>query len=90
LCRRLGQNLGTFYRNVAMHPVLYVLPFAVCIAIGRWLYPSHEVAAIAACLTGATVLAVFYWRKVLPHRVKSSMFAVRTRVARLLAFSQAD
>jgi O-antigen/teichoic acid export membrane protein len=90
LCRCLGQNLGTFYRDVAMHPVLYVLPFAVCVAIGRWLFPSHEVASILACLTGATVLAVFYWRNVLPHRVKSSMFAARARVARFLAFSQGD
>jgi O-antigen/teichoic acid export membrane protein len=88
LCRRLGQNLGTFYRDVALHPVLYVLPFAVCVAIGRWLFPSHQVAAIFACLTGATVLAVFYWRKVLPDRVKSSVFSVRTRVARFRVFSQ--
>lgn len=85
LCRRLGQNLGTFYRNVALRPLLYALPFAGCMAMGRLLSASNLAGAVVVCAVGTTVLAVSYWTKVLPDRVKSAILAVRTKVMRLLA-----
>lgn len=84
LCRRLGLNLGTFYRKVAMHPVLYVLPFAACMVIGRLLFNSYIIEAVIACLAGAAFLVARYWTNVLPNRVKSSVLAVRAKVMRLL------
>src|SRR6185437_11941926 len=73
LCRRLGQGLGSFYRQVAIIPLLHILPFAVCLVIGRLLFRSYPVAAIAICAIGCVVLAALYWRHVLPHRVKAGL-----------------
>ena len=73
LCQRLGQNLGTFYRQVAMEPLLYVLPFGLFLCAGRILFDSHLVWAAVACLAGAASLFILYWTLVLPNRLKSSL-----------------
>jgi len=85
LCRRLGLNLGTFYRKIAMHPVLYALPFTVCMVIARVLFNSHVFEAVLACSVGAATLIACYWTKVLPNRVKSGILAARTKALRFLA-----
>jgi len=84
LCRRMGLNLRTFYRKVALDPVLYVLPFAGCVAIGRLLFHSYTFEAIMVCFAGSVLLAMCYWKNVLPERVKSAVLAVRTKAMRRL------
>lgn len=84
LCRRLGLDLPTFYRKVAMHPVLYVLPFAVCMAIGRFLFDAHTIESVLICLAGAAILVASYWMKVLPNRVKTGVLKARAKLMRLL------
>jgi hypothetical protein len=73
LCRRLGQHLGNFYRKVAIGPVLHVLPFTACLAIGRLLFASYPIPALALCAAGGITLAVFYWRSVLPQSLKAGL-----------------
>jgi O-antigen/teichoic acid export membrane protein len=86
ICRRLGLNLGTFYRKVAWYPILYAVPFTVCIAVGRFLFESHMIAGVLVCLAGTAILGVFYWTNVLPNRAKSAIVAVRAKVMRIMAF----
>jgi hypothetical protein len=85
LCRHLGQDLGTFYRSVAYRPLLYVLPFAVCLVAARMLARAHPMEAADVCAGGGVILAVFYWHKVLPERLKSAVVAFREKVIRNVA-----
>jgi O-antigen/teichoic acid export membrane protein len=71
LCRRLGNNLGEFYRSVAVAPLIHVLPFALCLVVGRSVFKSHPVPALALCVLGGLILAIIYWRCVLPPTLKS-------------------
>jgi hypothetical protein len=84
LCRRLGQGLGAFYRSVAIRPLLYATPFAVCMGMGRVLFASHIVQSVFICLAGAVILGGFYWTKVLPDRLKSAILAFRMKIIRYL------
>jgi O-antigen/teichoic acid export membrane protein len=70
LCRRLEQTLGSFYAQIALHPLFHALPFAVCLIVGRLLFESHAVLALGICAAGALVLAISYWKSVLPQRIK--------------------
>jgi len=70
LCRRLGQHLGTFYRKVAVGPVLHVLPFTLCLVIGRLLFDAYPIPAVLVCAAGGSTLVIFYWRSVLPSSLK--------------------
>jgi O-antigen/teichoic acid export membrane protein len=73
LCRRLGQGLGTFYRQVSVGPIMTVLPFAVCLVVGRMLFDTYPIAGLAVAAAGCAVLGVFYWRRVLPHTLKAGL-----------------
>lgn len=73
LCRRLGHGLGEFYHQVAVRPMLHVLPFAVALVIGRQIFKTYPVPALAICAIGGLVLAISYWRSVLPHKLKIAL-----------------
>jgi O-antigen/teichoic acid export membrane protein len=73
LCRRLGHGLGSFYRKVAVAPLLHTIPFAICLGIGRWLFDARPIAAMVVCAVGCVALGIFYWRSVLPPSLKSSI-----------------
>jgi O-antigen/teichoic acid export membrane protein len=73
LCRRLGQSLGKFYAQVAVRPLVHVLPFTLSLVVGRLLFKTYPIAAMALCAAGGVVLAVFYWRSVLPEKLKSGL-----------------
>jgi O-antigen/teichoic acid export membrane protein len=73
LCRRLGKPLGRFYGQVAVAPLIDVLPFAACLVIGRVLIKSYPVAAVAIVIAGGFVLSILYWRRVLPKSLKAAV-----------------
>lgn len=73
LCRRLGQPLAKFYREVSVGPLLHVLPFAAGLLIGRFLFKTYPVPAIGVCLAGSAVLTISYWRSVIPHSLKATI-----------------
>jgi O-antigen/teichoic acid export membrane protein len=86
LCERLGQKLSDFYRDVAVPPLRRVLPFVVCLAIGRLLFKPHLFLACAVCATGSIFLACSYWKSVLPERVKLTMARKFEKAARPFGF----
>jgi len=89
LCRRLGQSLGTFYRKVAIGPVVHVLPFMLSLVIGRLLFKSYPIPAVAVCAVGGVTLAIFYWRSVLPQSLKSGLLRRFEKVTRRIGLSGA-
>jgi O-antigen/teichoic acid export membrane protein len=86
LCRRLGQSLGKFYAQVAVRPLLHVLPFTICLVIGRLFFKGYPVAAVAVCLIGSASLAISYWRSVLPESLKSGLRRRYEKLGRRIGF----
>lgn len=73
LCRRLGQSLITFYRDVGMRPIIHILPFAICLVAGRLVFNTYPVITAVLCAAGGVQVAVTYWRGVLPEKLKSGI-----------------
>jgi len=86
LCRRLGQSLGKFYRLVAVGPLLHALPFSACLVIGRLLFKTYPVAALGVCAAGCAMLAVLYWRSVLPGSLKNGLRRRYEKIGRRVGF----
>ncbi|HXS67661.1 MAG TPA: oligosaccharide flippase family protein [Candidatus Polarisedimenticolia bacterium] len=82
LCRRLGQPLGRFYREVTIGPVLHAVPFAICLILGRLFFKQYPVPALAGCAVGGVALAIFYWRSVLPLSLKNALTRRFEKLAR--------
>lgn len=89
LCRRLGKSLGTFYREVSVGPLIHVLPFTICLVIARLLFKTYPVPAILVCAAGGAVLAVTYWKRVLPHSLKAGLQRRYEKIGRRFGFSSA-
>lgn len=82
LCRRLGLSLGSFYHKVAIGPVIHVLPFAGCLMIGRLLFNTYLIPAVAVCMVGGIILSIFYWRSVLPQSLKAGIIRKFEKLSR--------
>jgi O-antigen/teichoic acid export membrane protein len=82
-CRRLQKSFAKFYAEVAIPPLIYVAPFALCLMMGRLLFREHPVASLGLCALGGFILAAIYWRYVLPARLKTSL---RRNFGKMVAF----
>lgn len=89
LCRRLGQPLHSFYAQVAIGPIIHVLPFTVALIVGRLLFRMYPIPAVAVCLAGGAMLAMFYWRSVLPESLKNGLRKRFEKIGRRARLSQA-
>jgi O-antigen/teichoic acid export membrane protein len=89
LCRRLKLSLGNFYGKVAIGPVLHVIPFTVCLVIGRLLFKAYPIPAVTVCAAGGFTLMVFYWRSVLPKSLKAGLQRRFDKLTRRAAVSAA-
>ncbi len=70
-CRVLGIAPWQYIRAVVPGPVLAGIPFAVCLLSARYLFAERDGPQLALGLTsGGLVLAIVYWRWVLPLTVK--------------------
>jgi O-antigen/teichoic acid export membrane protein len=90
LCRRLGQHLGSFYRQVAIGPLMHVLPFAVCLVVARLMFRQYPIPALSLCAVGSVVLAIFYWRRVLPQSLKAGLQRRFDKIGRRFGLSTAN
>ena len=78
ICRRVGLGVKEYLLSVALGPVVHVLPFAVCLVGARLLFSARPLAGLTwGGVVGSLVLAVSYYRYVLPEKVK-------VRVSRLV------
>jgi O-antigen/teichoic acid export membrane protein len=70
-CRRLQIRAHTFWREVWRGPILCALPYLACLVAGRLLFRESALHAVAAGVgAGGLLLAIAYWRTVLPERWK--------------------
>jgi hypothetical protein len=74
ICRHLGLSLTSLFRAAIIAPLLHLLPFAVSLVIVRMLYQSQPIPALLLLAGSSIVLALSYWRLVLPPRLKQWVY----------------
>jgi len=79
VCRHLEMNLGMFFRDAMGQPMLHMLPFLVSLIIARMTYQSYPLIAVLSLAAGTVSLLRFYWRSVLPDRMKNGLVRFITR-----------
>jgi hypothetical protein len=79
-CRHLGVSLTSLFCAAIIAPLLHILPFAVSLVIVRMLYQSHLISALLLLAGSSIVLALSYWRLVLPPRLKQWVYEHLNRV----------
>ena len=63
-----------YFLPVTVGPVVHVLPFAICLVAARILFYDEPLIGLAwGGAVGGAVLAVLYWRYVLPDRIKTRL-----------------
>jgi O-antigen/teichoic acid export membrane protein len=72
LARRwTGLPVRQYFRSVTVGPTVHVLPFAACLVAARLLWSDRPLLGLAVGGgAGGLVLAILYWRYVLPDRIK--------------------
>jgi O-antigen/teichoic acid export membrane protein len=75
-CRRLELPFSRYLRQVWGTPLMACLPFAACLVAGRILFANQPLLAIAAGpALGSPLLALVYYRQVLPPSLKAKIAA---------------
>jgi len=70
-CKRVGLPWTMFVRRAFGMPVLCTLPLAACLVAFRVLMPGQPLHALwQGSVTGGILLALAYWRHILPDRIK--------------------
>ncbi len=71
VCRKVGLGVRRYFMSVTILPAIHILPFAICLIVGRRFFND---APLTGLLFGGTagfaILAILYWRYVLPERIR--------------------
>jgi O-antigen/teichoic acid export membrane protein len=74
VCRLVGLSWMRFLRQTFQIPLLCVAPLAVALVMCRLLMPTKPLHALSwGMMSGGVLLAVAYWRYVVPCRVRSRL-----------------
>jgi len=76
VCRRVGLDLSRYFLNAMVEPVVYTLPFAACLVVARIMFPAQPLLGLVwGAASGSVVLAIVYWRYVLPKSICRKIWA---------------
>ena len=71
ICRQVGLSVRQYFLSVTVGPVVHVLPFALCLVVAKFVFTTEPLRGLLFGGTvGSVVLAVLYYRYVLPDRIK--------------------
>jgi hypothetical protein len=77
VCRRVNLGLWRYFASAIAGPALHVLPFAVCLIVVRIIFGSRPLIALAwGGIAGGLLLAILYYRYVLPERIKTRLSCI--------------
>jgi hypothetical protein len=76
ICRRVGLDVKKYFLSVALWPALHILPFAACLVGARLIFCTDPlIGLICGGGTGGIILALLYWRCVLPESIRMRLKA---------------
>lgn len=79
-CRRLDLPFGHYLLQVWSRPILYCVPFFLCLTVARLAWAAQSVPVVAAALaSGGLLLGVTYYRHVLPASLKAMIVSLLSR-----------
>jgi O-antigen/teichoic acid export membrane protein len=71
ICKRVDMPVRHYLTSVAVTPVVHLLPFLVLLVGARWVCKSTPLhGLIWSAILGTPLLAILYWKFVLPGRMK--------------------
>jgi O-antigen/teichoic acid export membrane protein len=74
LCRQVGLHVRQYFLSVLAGPIVHVLPFALCLVVSRLVFKTEPARGLLyGGAAGSIVLAVLYYRYVVPDRIKMLM-----------------
>jgi len=69
--QRLGLGVVRYFWSVTAQPVVHLAPFAICLMVIRLAFWHRAMAGLVwAGAGGSIVLAIIYWRYVIPARIR--------------------
>jgi O-antigen/teichoic acid export membrane protein len=75
ICRQLDLSVRQYFQSVAAGPIVHVLPFALCLLVARLVFATEPLKGLLwGGTAGSLVLAVLYYRYVMPGRIKTRVF----------------
>jgi len=81
ICQRVGLSLRQYLRSVTVKPAFHVLPFGVCLIVARGVFRTEPLMGLlCGGAVGGAILAVLYWRHVLPRSAREK-FQRRVKLA---------
>jgi O-antigen/teichoic acid export membrane protein len=79
ICRRVGLGVRRYFLPVIAGPAVHILPFAICLVAARLIFQTKPLTGlILGGTAGGAILAILYWRYVLPDRIKMRVSCFRT------------
>lgn len=79
VCRRVGLNMRRYFLSVMAGPIVHVMPFVICLVAARLVFQNKPLTGlILGGTAGGAILAILYWRYVLPDRIKMRLSCIRT------------
>ncbi len=74
ICRRVGLNLRNYFAQIAVKPIIFVSPFAVCLVFAHRVFAAAPGKGLLwGCVSGGAILVGVYWRFVLPTALKTQI-----------------
>ncbi len=72
VCRYVRLDVKQYFLSMVVGPVLYVLPFAVCLVGARAIFRTDLLGGfLIGGAVGSLALGIIYWRYVLPDQIKA-------------------
>jgi O-antigen/teichoic acid export membrane protein len=82
---RTGLSLTKYFREAFWFPLICMVPFALCLAIARWVFPANPMLAFAGGgVAGGLILVPIYWRYVIPGSLKAALIRKLTPASKAL------
>ncbi len=79
-CRILGLGVWPYLRQVVPGPAATVVPFVLCLAAARWVYPDSVYRPLMLGTgVGGLIMVPVYWRYALPPSLKTRMAGMLRR-----------
>jgi O-antigen/teichoic acid export membrane protein len=78
ICRRIGLDIKRYFLSVMTGPAIHVSPFALSLILAKLIFKNQPLTGLLwGGVLGTVVLAILYYRYVIPDRIKMRLLRFR-------------